>query len=65
LVHALIYSITKLFLGSKFEMKEISEVNVILGVIIIRKGDSILLPQEQYIEKLLKKFEYYEYPLWC
>jgi len=44
-------------------MKEISEVNVILGVIIIRKGDSILLPQEQYIEKLLKKFEYYEYPL--
>ena len=51
---------TKLFLGSNFEMKDMGEANVILGVRIIRKGDSILLSQEQYIEKLLKKFEFYD-----
>jgi len=52
---------TKLFLGSKFEMKDMGELNMILGVKIIRKGDSILLSQEQYTEKLLKKFGYYEF----
>ncbi|WVZ22043.1 hypothetical protein V8G54_000587 [Vigna mungo] len=52
---------TKLFLGSNFEMKDMSEANMILGIRIIRKGDSILLSQEQYIEKLLKKFGYYDF----
>ena len=42
-------------------MKDIGEANVILGVRIIRMGDSILLSQEQYIEKLLRKFRYYEF----
>jgi len=28
---------------------------------IIRKGDSILLSQEKYTEKLLKKFGYYDF----
>jgi len=55
-----IVSRTKLFLGSKFEMKDMGEANVILGVRIIRNGDSILLSQEQYIEKLLRKFGYYD-----
>jgi len=52
---------TKLSLGSKFEMKAMDEANVILGVTIIRKGGSILLSQEQYIEKLLSKFGYYDF----
>jgi len=56
-----IVSRTKLFLGSKFEMKDMGEANVILGVRIIRKGDSILLSQEQYIEKLLRNFGYYDF----
>jgi len=56
-----IVSRTKLFLRSKFEMKDMGEVNVILGVRIIRKGDSILLSHEQYIEKLLRKFGYYDF----
>jgi len=56
-----IVSRTKLFLGSKFEMKDMDEANVILGVRIIRKGDSISLSQEQYIEKLLRKFGYYDF----
>jgi len=52
---------TKLFLGSKFEMKDMSEASVILGVKIIRKGDSTLLFQEKYTEKLLKKVGYYDF----
>ena len=34
---------TKSFLASKFDMKDMGEASVILGVKIIRKGDSILL----------------------
>ena len=56
-----IVSRTKLFLSFNFEMKDMGEVNVILGVRIIRNGDSILLSQEQYIEKLLRKFGYYDF----
>jgi len=56
-----IYSRIKLFLGSNFEMKDMGEANVILGIRIIRMRDSILLSQERYIEKLLRKFGYYEF----
>ena len=56
-----IVSWTKFFLGSKFEMNDMDKANVVLGVRIIRKEDSILLSQEQYIEKLLKKFGYYDF----
>ena len=38
-----------------------SEASVILGVKIIRKGDSTLLFQEKYTEKLLKKVGYYDF----
>ena len=34
---------TKSFLAFKFDMKDMSEENVILGIKIIRKGDSILI----------------------
>jgi len=53
---------TKLLLGSEIKMKEMGEANVSLGVRIIRKGDNILLSQEQYIEKL-RKFGYYDFKL--
>ena len=49
---------TKSFLESKFDMKDIGEANVILGIKIIRKWDGILLSQG-HVEKLLKKFGYY------
>ena len=51
----------KIYKITKFEMKDMSEVSVILGVKIIRKGDSILLSQEKYTKKLLKKFGYYDF----
>ena len=37
------------------------ETSVTLGVKVIRKGDNILLSQEQYTEKLLRKFGYYDF----
>jgi len=51
-----IVSKKKLFLEYKFVMKDMGEASVILEVKVIRKGDNILLSQEQYSEKLLRKF---------
>jgi hypothetical protein len=51
---------TKSFLASKFDMKDMGEASVILGVKIIRKDDSIILSQEHYVEKLLRKFGHYD-----
>ena len=47
---------TKRFLASQFDMKDMGEAKVILGVKITRMGDSIMLSQEHYIEKILKRF---------
>lgn len=41
-------------------MKDMGEASVILGIEIIRKGVSILLSQGYYVEKLLRKFDYYD-----
>ena len=41
-------------------MKDIGEASVILGIKIIRKGDSIILYQGHYVEKLLRKFGNYD-----
>ena len=46
---------TKYFLAFKFDMKDKSEVSVILGIKIIWKDNGIMLTQEHYVEKLLKK----------
>ena len=51
---------TKSFLGSNFDMKDMGEASVILGIRIIRKNDGILLTQEHYIQKLPRKFGYFE-----
>jgi len=49
----------KKFLKNNFIMKDVGLVDVILGIKIIRDGDSIALTQSHYFEKLLKKFNYY------
>ena len=54
---------TKAFLASKFEMKDMGEANFILGIKIIRRDDGIMLSQQHYVEKLLKKFDYFEQKL--
>ena len=41
-------------------MKYMGEAKVILGVKIIRMGDSIMLSQEHYVEKILKRFGHFD-----
>ena len=41
-------------------MKDMGEAKVILGVKIIRMGDSIMLSQEHYVEKILKRFGHFD-----
>uniref|UniRef100_A0A2N9EP82 Integrase catalytic domain-containing protein n=1 Tax=Fagus sylvatica TaxID=28930 RepID=A0A2N9EP82_FAGSY len=50
---------TKFCLGSKFEMKDMGPTNYVLGIRIFRDRDSklIYLDQENYLEKVLKRFK--------
>ena len=50
---------TKFCLGSKFEMKDMGPTNYVLGIRISRGRDSklIYLDQENYLEKVLKRFK--------
>ena len=41
-------------------MKDIGEAKVILGVKITRMGDIIMLSQEHYVEKILKRFGHFD-----
>nr|GFB76145.1 zinc finger, CCHC-type [Tanacetum cinerariifolium] len=47
---------TKKFLSSRFSMKDMGEVDVILGIKIKRENKGIVITQSHYIEKILKKF---------
>lgn len=50
--------ITKAFLSKYFDMKDIREADVILGIRIVREQRSISLSQSHYIEKILNKFNH-------
>ena len=50
----------KKFLGSKFDMKDLGEAKVILGIKITRTPNGFKLSQEHYVEKILKKFEHFD-----
>ncbi|KAJ9556119.1 hypothetical protein OSB04_010733 [Centaurea solstitialis] len=47
---------TKEFLSSKFDMKDMGEADVILGIKIIRGEHGITISQSHYIEKMLNTF---------
>ena len=51
---------TKKFLGSKFNMKDLEEIEVILGIKITRTPNRLKLSQEHYVEKILRKFEHFD-----
>ena len=51
---------TKRFLTSQLDMEDMGETTVILGVKITRMGDSIMLSQEHYVEKILKRFGHFD-----
>ncbi|GJW37639.1 zinc finger, CCHC-type containing protein [Tanacetum coccineum] len=52
--------LTKEFLSSRFFMKDIGEADVILGIKIKHESSGIAISQSHYIEKVLKKFNYFE-----
>ncbi|KAI3496569.1 hypothetical protein L1887_38934 [Cichorium endivia] len=49
---------TKKYLSSNFKMKDLGEVDTILGIKLKRTGNEISLSQSHYIEKVLKKFQH-------
>ena len=51
---------TKKMLNSNFDMKDLDLVDVILGIWIIRNSEGYVLSQSHYIEKVLRKHDYYE-----
>ncbi|GKC09820.1 zinc finger, CCHC-type containing protein, partial [Tanacetum coccineum] len=52
--------LTKEFLSSRFSMKDMGEVDVILGIRIKHESNGIAISQSHYIEKVLKKFNYFD-----
>ncbi|GKE66836.1 zinc finger, CCHC-type containing protein [Tanacetum coccineum] len=52
--------LTKDFLSSRFSMKDMGEADVILGIRIKHKSNGISISQSYYIEKLQKKFNYFD-----
>ncbi|GJV55694.1 zinc finger, CCHC-type containing protein [Tanacetum coccineum] len=52
--------LTKEFLLSRFSMKDIGEADVILGIKINQESNGIEISQSHYIEKVLKKFNYFD-----
>ncbi|GKA73386.1 zinc finger, CCHC-type containing protein [Tanacetum coccineum] len=53
--------LTMEFLSSKFSLKDIREANVILGIKIKHESNGIAISLSHYIEKVLEKFNYFEY----
>ena len=53
-----IISSVKSFLSSKFEMKDLGEADVILGMKLIKSHEGIALSLSHSIEKMIKKFGY-------
>lgn len=51
---------TKMFLSSKFEMKDLGETDVILGVKVTKTSNGFSLSQAHYVEKVLKKFNSFD-----
>ncbi|KAL0546106.1 hypothetical protein IC582_016011 [Cucumis melo] len=51
---------TKLFLLAHFEMKDLGEADIILGVKIRKNKSSMSLCQSHYVEKILKKFDSFD-----
>ena len=51
---------TKSFLSSHFDMKDLGEADVILGIKIVRSENGISLTQSHYIEKILRKYNHFD-----
>ncbi|GKA33268.1 zinc finger, CCHC-type containing protein [Tanacetum coccineum] len=52
--------LTNEFLSLRFSMKNMGEDDVILGIMIKHESNGISISQSHYIEKVLKKFNYFD-----
>ncbi|GJW24657.1 reverse transcriptase domain-containing protein [Tanacetum coccineum] len=52
--------LTNEFLSSRFSVKDIGEADVILGIRIKHESNGIEISQSHYINKVLKKFNYFD-----
>ena len=50
----------KCFFAFNFDMKDLDEANMILGIKILRDNDCITLSQSYYVEKILIKLEHFD-----
>ena len=50
----------KSLLFRNFDIKDLGQVDVILGIKLIKKNDDMTFTQSYYVEKLLKKFNYFD-----
>ena len=50
----------KKYLSKKFDMKDLGEANIILGMELERTSKGIYLSQSKTIEKILEKFEFFD-----
>ncbi|GJW58445.1 zinc finger, CCHC-type containing protein [Tanacetum coccineum] len=50
----------KEFFSSRFSMKDMGEADIILGIRIKHESNGIAISQSHYIEKVLKKFNYFD-----
>lgn len=60
-----IIEFTKSLLKKNFEMKDLGEADVILGMKITRTCDGIFLDQAHYVEKILRKYKYFDCKTAC
>nr|KAJ0209067.1 hypothetical protein LSAT_V11C400185590 [Lactuca sativa] len=49
---------TKKYMSSNFKMKDLGEVDIILGIKVKRTGGQISLSKSHYIEKIMTKFQH-------
>ena len=52
---------TKKVLCSRFDMKDLRKIEVILRIKLIKIPNELKLSQEYYVEKILRKFEHFDY----
>jgi len=55
-----VINITISFLSKIFDMKNLGPINVILAIKLLKNSNGFVITQAHYIEKILKRFNYFE-----
>jgi hypothetical protein len=60
-----VINITKSFLSKNFKIEDFGDVDVILGIKLLKSNNDFVLTQSHYIEKILKRFNYFDMSIVC